>query len=135
MEFAYPHLNPIAILVAALAQFVLGWLWYANVTPTGKMWLAAQSEAVQGHKPGAEMLTFPISAIFAAWAVAMVYGWSGAVGPMDGVLAAWVVALALIAQTVAQGVASMHSTSIITLTATYQVVGYALMGAIIGVLA
>ena len=131
--FVYPHLNTIAILVAAAVQFVLGFLWYSNMTPIGKAWIAAMDMRDEPGRPGAEMAVFPIGSIVAAGAVAMVIGWSGASGTMNGVMAAWVVALSVAAQVVASSVATAKaSPALLAINVGYVTVGYGLMGAIIG---
>ena len=135
MSFAYPEINAIAIIVAALAQFVLGFLWYSGMTPIGKRWTAEMGLGDMQGQPGAAMAIFPIGSIMAAWAVAMVYGWSGAAGAMDGIRVGWVVAVAVAAQALASGVASgKGSVALHVINVGYLVVGYALMGAIIGVI-
>ena len=73
MSFVYPHLNVIALLLAALAQFVIGFLWYSQMTPIGRAWLAEMDFGDRAEqRPGAEMLVFPLGSIVAAWAVSMV---------------------------------------------------------------
>jgi len=134
MSFAYPHLSVVALLAGALAQFVIGFLWYSPYLPTGKSWIA-QMEIPADAKPGLEMIGFPIGSILAAWAVAMVYGWSGASGPMDGALAGLTVAAAVAAQAITSGVA--HATRVPPMYAInlgYIVVSYAVTGALIGLL-
>ena len=135
MSFAYPHVNLVAILVAAAVQFILGFVWYSGMTPIGKRWATEMGYADMPGQPGVEMAIFPISSILAAWAVAMVYGWSGAAGAMDGVRVGWVVAAAVAAQVLASGVASgKGSLTVHAINVGYLVVGYAIMGALIGAL-
>lgn len=133
MSFVYPYVNLVAILVAAGVQFALGFLWYSGMTPIGKRWMSEMGFHDMQGQPGIEMAIFPVSSIMAAWAVAMVYGWSGTAGWMDGIYAAWVVAIAVAAQILASGVASgKGSVALHTINVGYLAVGYALMGAIIG---
>jgi hypothetical protein len=134
MDFAYPHVSLIAILVAAVAQFVLGFVWYSQMTPIGKRWASEMGIDTSGQ-PGAEMLVFPVGSIVAAWALAMVVGWSGAHGAMNGVLVGWVVAAAVGAQVLAAGVANGKSSpALMLINVGYLAVGYAIMGAILGTL-
>jgi hypothetical protein len=136
MSFVYPHVGLIAILVAALAQFVLGFVWYSGMTPIGKRWTSEMGLADMQPNASASMAIFPIGSILAAWAVAMVVGWSGADGAMQGVLAGWVVAIAVGAQVLASGVASgKGSIALHVINVGYLAVGYAIMGAIVGTLA
>ncbi len=133
MPFAYPHINLIALLIAALAQFVLGFLWYSQMTPVGRMWMHEMNFGDRQGQPGAEMAVFPIGSLFAAWAVCMVVAWSGATGAAHGMLAAWVVALAVGAQVISSGVASGQSSpTLLAINIGYLAVGYGIMGAIVG---
>ena len=135
MSFVYPHVSLIAILAAAVAQFILGFVWYSGMTPIGKRWATEMGYADMPGQPGVEMAIFPISAILAAWGVAMVYSWSGAAGAMDGVYVGWVVAVAVAAQVLASGVASgKGSLAVHAINVGYLVVGYAIMGALVGTL-
>lgn len=132
MSFAYPDMNVVAVLVAALAQFVLGFAWYSNMTPVGQRWATEMGVTDMDGQPGVAMAIFPIGSILAAWVVAMVYGWSGADGVTDGILLGWVVGIAVAAQVVASGVATKASMALQAINVAYLVVGYAAMGAIIG---
>lgn len=135
MPFAYPHLSIVALLAAAAAQFVLGFLWYSQMTPIGRTWVREMHLGDQEPQAGAEMAVFPIGSLLAAWAVTMVVAWSGATGVAQAVLAAWVIALAVGAQVVATSVATNHrSMSLLAINVGYLVVGYAIMGAIVGAL-
>ncbi len=135
MSFVYPHVNIIAILAAAVAQFVLGFIWYSPMTPIGATWMR-EMKIPGDSKPGAEMLAFPVGAIMAAWAVAMVYGWSGAHGAYQGMLAGWVVAMAVGAQVLTASVAnSMRTPVLLAINLGFVVVSYALMGVLVGLLA
>ena len=105
------------------------------MTPIGKRWMAEMKmDPANPGKPGPEMAVFPISSILAAWAVAMVIGWSHASGLGNSVLAAWVVALAVIAQALGATVANSQSVTMGVIHVAYIVVGYAIMGALIGLL-
>jgi hypothetical protein len=134
MDFVYPHLSIVGIAAAAIAQFVLGFLWYSPMTPIGKRWIAEMGIDTSNAKPGPEMAFFPVSSILAAWAVAMVIGWSHATGLGNTVLAAWVVGAAVIAQVMSATVANSQSMTLGIIHVAYVVVGYAIMGALIGML-
>ena len=134
MSFSYPDINIVALLAGAVVQFVIGFAWYSPFLPTGKAWIA-QMEIPADAKPGLEMIGFPIGSILAAWAVAMVYGWSGAVGPMEGALAGLTVAAAVAAQTITSGVAhAVRVPPMYAINLGYVVVSYAATGAVIGLL-
>lgn len=136
MSISYPDVNAIAIVIAAVAQFALGWLWYAPMTPTGKAWLAAMGRTRETMgRPGAEMAIFPIGSLLSAWAIAMVYAWAGGDGVADGILAAMTVAVAVVFQQLMQGVAmGTQSKTLAVINNAYIIVGYAVMGTIISVI-
>ncbi|MFA7296220.1 MAG: DUF1761 domain-containing protein [Dehalococcoidia bacterium] len=129
--FVYPHISIVAILAAAVAQFILGGLWYSPLTPVGKRWLAEMHVQPGDRKPGIEMLAFPVSALMAAWAVAMVITWSGAGTLSQGILAALVVGFAAIAQAMGATVANGHSMALGLIHVGYLVIGYTIMGALV----
>lgn len=131
MSFVYPHISLVAILAAAVAQFVLGGLWYSPMTPVGKRWMAEMHIDRTGAKPGIEMLAFPVSAIMAAWAVAMVIAWSGAGTLSQGILTALVVGFAAIAQAMGATVANGHSMALGIIHVSYLVIGYTIMGSLV----
>lgn len=130
-SFVYPHISFVAVIAAALAQFVLGFLWYSPLTPVGKRWMTEMRIQPGANKPGIEMLAFPVSSIMAAWAVAMVIAWSGAGSLSDGVLAASVVGFAAIAQALGATVANSQSMALGVIHVSYLVIGYAIMGALV----
>ena len=131
MSFVYPHISVVAILAAAVAQFVLGFLWYSPMTPVGKRWMAEMRLDRGGAQPGIEMLAFPVSALMAARAVAMVITWSGAGTLSQGILAALVVGFAAIAQAMGATVANSQSMVLGIIHVSYLVIGYAIMGALV----
>ncbi len=133
MSFVYPHINLVALLIAAVAQFCLGFVWYSGMTPIGKTWMAGIGVPDQGGQPGAEMAIFPVSSLVAAWAVSLVIAWSGAAGITQAILAAWVVAAAVTVQAISTGVATSKNTMTLhAINVGYLFVGYAIMGIIIG---
>ena len=79
------------------------------MTPVGKRWMAEMRLDRDGARPGIEMLAFPVSAIMAAWAVAMAIAWSGAGTLSQGILAALVVGFAAIAQWKGQAEARLRA--------------------------
>ena len=135
MSFVYPHISFVAVMAAAVAQFVLGFLWYSPMTPVGKRWMAEMRLDRDGARPGIEMLAFPVSAIMAAWAVAMAIAWSGAGTLSQGILAALVVGFAAIAQAMGATVANSQSVALGVIHVGYLLVGYTIMGALVVLLA
>ena len=131
---AYPHLNLVAILVAAAAQFALGWLWYMPGSPTGKRWMAEMGMTSQ-PAPSPKLALWLISAVLTAWVLAMTYGWAQGAGVGDGITIGLMLSLPVVATEVTDGLAmSGRSMAYILIQSGYWLVGYAIMGAIIGVM-
>lgn len=130
-SFVYPHISFVAILVAAFAHVAIGFLWYAQMTPTGRRWAAEMHVDANADRPGIEMLGFPISSLMAAWAVGMVIAWSGAGTVTQGILAGSVVGFAALAQALSTAVAGSHSMTLNAINFGYVVVSYAVVGAIV----
>jgi hypothetical protein len=99
------HFNPLAILVAALYQWILGALWYSLFF--AKPWMA-----LTGHKAGSRpkeavvgMITSFIGGLVLAFVIAHVVMWSGAArlhgGAFVGVVC-WLgfIAMPLLAETI-----------------------------------
>lgn len=134
MTFTYPDISVIAVLVSAVLQFALGFLWYSPLTPMGARWMAEMKIRPDG-KPGVEMLAFPIGSLVASWAAAMVYAWSGASGVTQGIFAAEVVGLAVAVQVLTASVANnMRSGALLTINLAYVFVAYAITGIVLGLL-
>ncbi len=134
MSFVYPHVSLIAIIAAAVWQFVLGFLWYAPFTPTGRTWASYQT-IPEGAKPGLEMIAFPVGSLFAAWATAVVYAWSGAHGLIEGALVGLVLAVAVGVQVLTTAVADNKLVpSLLAVNLGYVLIAYVGSGKIIGLL-
>jgi Protein of unknown function (DUF1761) len=81
-------LNWLAVLVAALAYFVLGGIWYAPPV-FGKAWMAAAgyAEPADGEGPGSAIYIAPlIGDIIAAIAVGMLAAASGSDTMSEGIV-------------------------------------------------
>ena len=121
-----------AILAAAVAQFVLGWLWYMPGSPTGKRWMAEMG-MTSAPAPSPMMALWLVHAVVAAWVIAMVYGWAGGAGVPDGIKLGVVLSLPAITMEIAGAMTmSKRSGAFVLIQSGYALIGYALMGAIIG---
>ena len=109
MEF--PPLNYLAILVAALAAFFIGFMWHGPVF--GKVWLKlmniSEKEIEKGKKEMAgKMPVYMISAflqqVVVASAIALLVSATGVTAAVDGALLAFVCWLGFIATTLLNGV-------------------------------
>ena len=126
-------INILAVVVAAIAQFVLGWVWYSPGV-FGKQWATAQG-GKEPPPPSPKLALFLIGALIAAGVIATVYGWAGGDGLLDGLVVGVVLSLFLLIFHTLEGlVMGGRSMSYVLIQDGYTLVGYALMGTIIGVL-
>ena len=90
MHHLHHEFNFVAILVAALIQFVLGALWYSLFFV--KPWMALTGH-VKGQKPKgfvAAMVSAVISALLLPFVLAHMVYWSGATGIHAGIFVAFI---------------------------------------------
>jgi hypothetical protein len=89
-------LNWLAVIVATLAYFALGALWFAPPT-FGKLWMRSIGwEPPEGERPGAAMYIGPLAgALIAVIAVGMLAEAVGADGLGDGVVLGLVVGVGI----------------------------------------
>jgi len=128
-------LNYWAILVAAAAYFVLGALWYAPPV-FGKVWrtgIGKTDEQVKADfSPWNLVWTFIFSFV-AAYGVARLVQWSGGTSAGDGLLVAFLAGVCFAAATVAMHhVMEKRPCSLTVVNALYSIVGFLLMGLIVG---
>lgn len=134
MSVVYPHINTIAILVAAAAQFVLSWLWYMPGMPTGRIWMAEMGQT-EAPAPSPKLALYYIGAVLTAWVIAMTYAWAKGAGLSDGITIGVFLSVPIIAMEVAGGLAmNGRSMAYILVQSGYALIGYAIMGAIIAVM-
>lgn len=133
MSVVYPHITLIAVLVAAVAQFVLGWIWYMP-SVFGNRWMTEHG-IVQMPRPSPKLLLYLIGAVLTAWVVAMTYAWAGGNGLGDGLKIGAMLSIPMIATETAGGIAmARRSAQYILIQDGYSLVGFAMMGAIVAIL-
>ena len=132
-------LNWLAVIVAALAYFVLGGIWYAPPV-FGKAWSAAAGfkEPAEGETPGSAIYIAPlIGDIIAAIAVGMLAAASGtdtlAEGLVLGLVTGIGIAGVIIGTTAVFESNKPSSSTWFWITAAYHLVGFVLLGVIIGI--
>ena len=81
-------INYLAVVVAAVAVFILGWLWYMPLF--GKAWREArgvtEQMAAEGQKDmGKTMLVIFVCTLVMAWAMGVIVGYTKLVTVMQGV--------------------------------------------------
>ncbi len=129
------EINWLAVIVAGLAQVVLGFIWYSS-SVFGKAWLRevglSDEAAREGFSAGMLIWTF-LGAFATSLVLAIVIGWSGAEDALEGLLVGLVVGLGFFL--VSNSVRDMYeqrSTKLSLITSGNDVVAMALSGVILG---
>jgi hypothetical protein len=134
LDFA--GVNWLAVIVAAVAGIIVGFIWYAPPV-FGRRW--ARSSGIELPQPGeVQPMTYiggVVTAAVTAYVLAVLIGGLGAATLVDGVIVAVVVWLGFVATWLASGVFfERRSTEWWAINAGQAIVSLAIMGAIIGYL-
>lgn len=124
-------LNWLAVVVAALAQMILGFLWYGPIF--GKTWLAAMGKT-RDQMTGAGMAgaVSAGAALVAAIALGLVINNVGAATIGDGAIWGIILSAGLVVTSqISNAMFEQRSGTVTLLYSSYQLVGTAMMGAII----
>lgn len=124
-------LNWLAVVVAALAQMILGFLWYGPIF--GKTWLAAMGKT-RDQMTGAGMAgaVSAGAALVAAIALGLVINNVGAATIGDGAIWGIILSAGLVVTSqISNAMFEQRSGTVTLLYSSYQLVGTATMGAII----
>jgi len=125
--------NWVAIVIAAIAQFIIGWVWYGPLF--GKTWMSMmgmsqQSMSREGMRK-TMTLTF-IGSLVTAAVLSMLVGWMGAKTLGAGIAAGFWAWLGFVATVTLGGVLfAKMSWNLYILNNAYQLVSLAVMGAIL----
>jgi len=125
--------NWVAIVIAAIAQFIIGWIWYGPLF--GKTWMSMmgmsqQSMSREGMRK-TMTLTF-IGSLVTAAVLSMLVGWMGAKTLSAGIAAGFWAWLGFVATVTLGGVLfAKMSWNLYILNNAYQLVSLAVMGAIL----
>ena len=126
-------MNWVAIVIAAIAQFIIGWVWYGPLF--GKTWMSMmgmsqQSMSREGMRK-TMTLTF-IGSLVTAAVLSMLVGWMGAKTLGAGIAAGFWAWLGFVATVTLGGVLfAKMSWNLYILNNAYQLVSLAVMGAIL----
>jgi hypothetical protein len=132
---AFAELNWLAVLVAALAYFVLGALWYSN-TMFGRQYRAAVgvNPDQQGQPEPMLLVTNFVGWLVAALALGLVNVAIGADGVLDGVVLGLVVGVGLIgAHQMVNASYEGRGTAVLKVSGPYMIIGLIIMGVILAV--
>ena len=130
----FTHVNYIAVVVAAVAHIVLGYVWYMPMV-LGKSYEAATGKTLPTGMPAPMTIAYMVvSALLAAYGLAIVG--LGGIGLVYGAIWGALIWLYFVAPVSAAGVIfEGRSWMWWAITAGYWLVGLAIMGAIVGVFA
>ncbi len=132
---AFGDLNWVAVIVAGLAYFVLGAVWYTNAL-FGRQYRTALGvdPAVQAQPDPMLLVTNFVGWMVAAVAMGLIAVSVGADSVLDGIVLGLVVSVGLIlTQLVVNATYEGRGTAILKVNAPYMIIGYVLMGAILAV--
>jgi len=125
--------NWVAIVVAAIAQFIIGWIWYGPLF--GKTWMSmmGMSQQSMGREGmGKTMVLTFIGSLVTAAVLSMLVGWMGAKTLGAGIAAGFWAWLGFVATVTLGGVLfAKMSWNLYILNNAYQLVSLAVMGAIL----
>ena len=130
---SFADLNWLAVLVAGLAYFVLGAVWYTDAL-MGKQYRAALGlDPNQAGKPEPMPLVINLVGwLVSALALALVMEASGASGVGDGILFGLVVGVGIVlSQMLVMTTYENRGNALFKVNAPYVVLGYTLMGIIL----
>lgn len=132
---AFAELNWLAVLVAGLAYFVLGALWYTNVL-FGRQYRAAVgvNPDEQGQPDPKLLVTNLVGWLVAALALGLMAVAIGAEGVVDGVVLGLVVGIGMVgAHQVVNASYEGRGTAVLKVNGPYMIIGLVVMGVILAV--
>ena len=129
----FSHVSWIAVIVAAVAHIILGYVWYMPMV-FGKRWEAAGGNALPtGTPPPMTIAYMVVSALLAAYGLGLLFG---GIGLVNGAIWGALIWLYFVAPVTAGAVFFQgRSWMWWAITAGYWLVGLIIMGAIVGVIA
>lgn len=130
-----PIVAPLAVLVASLAGFVLGGLWYGPLF--GKAWMAehgfTEASLKEGFSPARMYGTAFVAGAIGAYALAWLLGPDA--GLVTGATRGLVLGAAFVATSFATSYAFEQKTvTLLLINAGYHTTQFAVMGAVLGVM-
>jgi len=130
----FANINYLAVLVATIAAYFFGALWYSSVL-FGRTWLRALGKSKEElPSPTLPMLINFILAFITALGLALLIKSLGVVTLLGGILIGLVVAIAfIVTNTLSEYLYSGASMKLFWIHAGYRVVYILIMGAILGV--
>lgn len=126
-------MNLVAIVVAAIAQFIIGWIWYGPLF--GKTWMSMMGMSQQSMSRegmGKTMILSFVGSLVTAAVLSMLVGWMGAKTLNAGIAAGFWAWLGFVATVTLSAVLyAKMSWNLYILNNAYYLVSLAVMGAIL----
>jgi hypothetical protein len=126
-------LNWLAVIASVVVMMALGFAWYGPLF--GKQWMAAQGRTMEGiEQPPAWHWGLIIGgAIVGAIVVAVIVDWAAAADLVGGLVVGLIVGVGLlVTDSLKRFVYEQDPVSLLVINNGYNVVGFAIMGAILG---
>jgi len=128
-------MNYWAVLVAALAYFILVAIWYAGPV-FGKAWMAGigktREQVTADYKP-TKLVWALITSIIAAYGIARVMIWKGGDSLSDGLMVGFLTSICFVAMTMScNDTMESRPCKLTMINVLYHVIGFLIMGAVIG---
>jgi hypothetical protein len=137
MDISWTGVNWLAVIVAAVVDFVLGFAWYSRAL-FGRRWATLAGINLEQMSGGGASPIYAVPAVRAlvsAYVLALLALGLGASTLLDGALLGLLVSLGfVVASTVDDYVFTGRPRDLWVLNSGYHVVGFVVMGAIIGLL-
>ncbi len=131
----YAEINYLAVLVAAIAGFALGGLWYSPAMFLS-VWMAAlgkKKEEMCGSSPAKPMAVTAVTTLVSAYVLALFIHGIGATSVMGGLMTGLSIGIGFVATSMLSDyLFCTFSMRLFLIQAGYRVVSLALMGAILG---
>jgi hypothetical protein len=133
VEISSQGINYVAVVVAGLTGFPLGFLWYGPLFEAPWMRALGKTRDTITPPPPSHWALIAFGSLLSALTIALVTGWAGADSAVDGVLAGLVLGVGLIVtESFKLFVYEGRTVTLLAINNGYTLVHYAIMGAILG---
>ena len=136
--FAAVEINPAAVIVAAIAQVIIGALWFNAPFLFQKTWLAGIGKTAEQVAEDASPVNFVVAivgALVTALILSIVVDWAGATDIVQGALVGLIVGIGMVA--VLNGIRDVFEgrpRSLFLVNASHDILVLVVAGAVIGLL-
>lgn len=131
----FPYVDGLAVLAAAAASVVLGFVWFSKPLFMG-MWLRSIGKSEEETKPTVtHIVVLLLATVLMAAGVGALYAWLGRGGPVQGMLAGvFLYIVTILPLKFADTFFESRPWTHFWLTAGFQLISFAAMGFVIGLM-